>query len=348
MSNYKTNCFRLVLILKVIKVHHIPFDLVYIITILYTSFCNTEIQKICDDSFLFTFALKFEKCAEVITALKATLPADNDSTSLEATNPAMEYVEKLQFMWRWRKMKGDRATYTELKDCFRRNQQLVAFIRKYENSLANFSAQQNATVREGFAILSAQIFCSFQKQNILLADLLRFLQRCAVHKYADSLKDNVFPNPDTLADAFSEIYKHTSWINHQLLKRIVNKMGNKNDKLLIERFQNNFVLPHILSLSLSNQSCFNFNMYTSDTYINFNVSPTNIMPPVGPKLLRITENIASLLGLPDKSFLQLVSYDHDSNELIYGIHKALYDQAKSCFDNTGRNTCKLKETQDIW
>ena len=174
------------------------------------------------------------------------------------------------------------------------------------------------------------------------------MQRCAVHKYADSLKDNVFPNPDTLADAFSEIYKHTSWINHQLLKRVVDESGKENDKLLIERFQNNFILPHILNLSLSKQSCFNFNMYTSDIYINFNVSPTNIMPPVGPKLLRITENIASLLGLPDKSFLQLVSYDHNSNELVYGIHKALYDQAVSCFENTGRNTCKLKETQDIW
>jgi len=226
---------------------------------------NEECLKgICDDHFLFTFALKFEKCEEVVAALKATLPADNDS-SLEATNSEMDFVAKVWFMWAWRRTAEDRATYAELKHCFRSKQQLITFIWKYGNlkhSNFDFSAQKDVAIREAFAILCAQILCSFEQQSILITDLLHFLQRCALHEDAEPLIDSLFPKSHALADVFCEIYKHSSWINHRLLKRIVDEMGDQNAKSLVEIFQKYFVPQHILSLSLLIQSSFYFNVCT--------------------------------------------------------------------------------------
>ena len=237
---------------------------------------------------------------------------------------------------KWRKRRGSEATYQALLEIFQQanNEMLIDLLLKYaENGHSTHSLEsvnlkfpkvsnkhdipelekKHSEIKEQFAFLSLQIIKSLEKTQ----------RPKHLAYYVTKASRFQFESTDDITDIIAKI---SSWFNIKVLKILVNRFGNDDNKESLLHYEQDLLT--YLQQSLFNipaesfQSC----NETSDVtmcYLKIPDQDVNMLYLSGEDVLQIERNLADYLGIPHEAF-NLCQYRLGCIELVFSIPTTLY------------------------
>ena len=302
------------------------------------------LEKQCDDQLFLKMAMEISNFDNVAAYFGFTEAEINEIRH----DYRHERSKKLHMLWNWKKKNGSRATHRALVAIFLRmkERQLAEIVLKYiepvnyESPRSRVSdinpsaggkypewkdksahekecikAQlmiENEYVRQCFAELLDDIFISFQK-TIDFDRLKLFLIAYGVNCQAT----NIFGILTELQT------RHISWFNNHLLKVIVQRFGNDDDKRNLARYEKQVLIPYLQKSIFEIPSCSFSEGHETEGFTYFSLCLTDASPN-GQYISVIQLRLSRLLGIKD-GLLKLIRFDEGSIILIFALPVTLLD-----------------------
>ena len=268
----------------------------------------------------------------------------------------------LDMLFKWRKRKGTKATYQALLEIFQKenDEKMIDLVLKYaENghSIHSFESEdlkfpkvsnkddipelekQHTEIKEKFAFLSLQIIKSLEKTQ-RPRHIAYYVTKTSRFQFEST--DDVY-----ITDI---IAKTSSWFNIKVLRSLVNRFGNDDDRESLSHYEQ-YLLAY-LQQSLFNipAESFQSSNDTSDVticYLKIPDEEVELLDLSGENVLQIERNLADYLGIPHEVF-NLCQYRLGCIELVFSIPTTLYESLQKHvvldrFKNEFRLTVDLQD-----
>ena len=243
----------------------------------------------------------------------------------------------LDMLFKWRKRKGPEATYQALLEIFHEanDEKMIDLVIKYaENSHSTHFFEsvnlkfpkvsnkddipelekQHTKITEKFAFLSLQIIQSLEKTQ-RPRHIAFFLSNASQFQF------------ESTDDITSMIHKTSSWFNIKVLKSLVNRFGNDNDRESLSHYEQDqraYLQQSLFNIPAESFQSSNDKSDVTICYLKISDEDVNMLDLSGEDVLQIERNLADYLGIPHEMF-NLCQYRLGCIELVFSIPTTLYE-----------------------
>lgn len=128
----------------------------------------------------------------------------------------------------------------------------------------------------------------------------------------------------SLSDVFFVLATFTSWFNYRLLQHLVNVLGHESGQKYLADYEDKHLKPYLeRSIFLIPRN--SLSPYASSSYVPCVMMVDDLSDLSGIEMQFVTKKLASLLEMPS---LELMSYNAGSIQLVFGIHKEIFEDIK--------------------
>ena len=270
--------------------------------------------------------------------------------------------KKNELLWAWKRKNGSAATYKELvKSFLKMEDRFVAeSILKYlskrmillpqtvtihlapekakvsypnweelaesdQEAVRNQLMDDNRDVRKAYTAFVVYLIKSFRERKVHPRDI-----QSVVRSYCTSEKDQREPmvfdfrRDDDISDVFSELTKHCTWFNYDLLQVIVENLGDESEKMHLKEYEDKHLIPY-LKRSIFEIPCVPPHTQSQRTKLLLKVSTDLVI--TGGEVKAIQRNLAKLLGFQSGAILHFNDYNDGCIELVFSLPTVVLEKS---------------------
>ena len=318
---------------------------------------DEQLEKECDDGLFIEVSQQIEdymKLGHCLDLSKETLT--NISTKKNG-----DVEKKNAVLWSWKRKNGSAATFGELVKVFLKMEDkfVAESILKYlsikftsakhqmpckfapqkakdrypnwdeftesdKEKVINTLMDENRDVREAYTFFVGKIIPSFKERNV---DPMYIQSLATSFGTSRSLHRSLvfdFSKDDRITTVFSELSKHCSWFNYELMQVIVKIAGNDSEKTYLKTYENEHLIPY-LKHSIFEIPCDPSEDQSQRTNLLFKISEDLCI--TGSEVKAIQRNLAKLLGFPNGAILHFQDYNVGCIELVFSLPTVILNES---------------------
>ena len=267
-----------------------------------------------------------------------------------------------ELLWAWKRKNGSAATYKELVKSFLKMEdrfvaesilkylskrmtsltQTVTFhlapekakvrypnwedlAEKEKEAVRNQLMDDNRDVRKAYTAFVAYLIKSFRERKVKPRDI-QSIVRCYCIPEKDQREPMVFDfrRDDDISDVFSELTKHCTWFNYDLLQVIVENLGDESEKMRLNEYEDKHLIPY-LKRSIFEIPCAPPHTQSQRTELLLKVSIDLVI--TGLEVKAVQRNLAKLLGFQSGAILQFNDYNDGCIELVFSLPTVVLEKS---------------------
>ena len=177
---------------------------------------------------------------------------------------------------------------------------------------------ENRSVREAYAIFVTQLMESFMERNVKPAVIWSLLYNYAGFKdsqqYLRDTHSRQHSSDDSIVAMFSELSKHCTWFNYELLQFILKVKGNEAEKMSLKTYVDEHFIPYLKHSVFEGKDVFQRKFYQLQQRPQHASSYFILLVPrdlceAGRQSKSIKQNIAQLLSFNDDTVWDFEYYN---------------------------------------
>ena len=261
--------------------------------------------------------------------------------------------KKIEVLWAWKRKNGSAATSKELVKAFLKMEDrfVAESILKYlskkftpgptpsgcnlnpqkantnweeltsseKEAVRNKLMDENHIVRKAYAVFVAQLLKSFKERKVDPYDIQSIANSFSPLE-CQNVQDHStvfnFSKEVTISSVFSELTKHCTWFNYELLQVLVEILGNVSEKDYLLKYEDEHLVPY-LNHSIFEIPCTPSEDQARSTNLLLKVSADVYI--TGSEVKAIQRNLAKLLGFETSTLLRFENYNEGCIELVFSL-----------------------------